>query len=78
MGGDRIEMQADAVGPGQRVMMMINLLATGSTMAAGIALLHMISAVGARRGSADGLAFLNGHHRLDVPCKAFVASSQIG
>ena len=39
-GTDRIEMQADAVAPGQRVVLLYDLLATGGTMAAGIGLSH--------------------------------------
>ena len=39
-GTDRIEMQADAVHPGMRVVVLDDLLATGGTMAAGISLLR--------------------------------------
>ena len=52
-GTDRIEMQADAVEKGQRVVMLDDLLATGGTMAAGIGLLRQAGAVVPARGGAD-------------------------
>ena len=44
-GSDRIEMQADAVVPGQRVVLLDDLLATGGTMAAGIGMLRQAGVV---------------------------------
>src|SRR3569623_2115037 len=44
-GTDRLEIQADAVEPGQRVVLVADLLATGGTMSAGIALLRRVGAV---------------------------------
>jgi adenine phosphoribosyltransferase len=72
-GSDRIEIQADAVSPGQRVMVLDDLLATGGTMAAGIALLRQAGAEVPAAGALIELTFLNGRSRLDVPCETLVA-----
>lgn len=75
-GMDRIEAQADAVQPGQRVVVVDDLLATGGTMAAGIALLREVGAVVPAAAALIELTFLNGRARLDVPCEALVAYDQ--
>jgi adenine phosphoribosyltransferase len=72
-GTDRIEMQADAVQPGQRVVVVDDLLATGGTMAAGIALLRAAGAVVPAAASLIELTFLHGRARLDVPFESLVA-----
>lgn len=72
-GTDRIEMQADAVRPGQRVVVVDDLLATGGTLAAGIALLRQSGAVVPAAAAIIELAFLKGRGRLDVPCEALVS-----
>jgi adenine phosphoribosyltransferase len=72
-GTDRIELQADAVAPGQRVVVVDDLLATGGTMEAGIALLRSVGAVVPAAAALIELTFLNGRGRLDVPCEALVA-----
>jgi adenine phosphoribosyltransferase len=72
-GTDRIEIQADAVEPGQRVVVVDDLLATGGTMAAGIALLRNVGAVVPAAAALIELTFLGGRSRLDVPCEALVA-----
>jgi len=71
-GTDRIEMQADAVHPGQRVVVLDDLLATGGTMAAGIALLRRAGAVVPAAASLIELGFLGGRSRLDVPFEALL------
>ena len=45
-GSDQIEIQADAIKPGQRVVVLDDLLATGGTMEAAIALLRKIGGGG--------------------------------
>jgi adenine phosphoribosyltransferase len=72
-GTDRIEMQADAVTPGTRVVLVDDLLATGGTMAAGIALLRQAGADVPAAAALIELTFLNGRTRLDVPFEALVA-----
>jgi adenine phosphoribosyltransferase len=72
-GSDRIEIQADAVEPGQRVVLVDDLLATGGTMAAGIALLRRVGAVVPAASALIELTFLNGRSRLDIPFESLVA-----
>jgi adenine phosphoribosyltransferase len=72
-GEDRIEMQADAAEPGQRIVVVDDLLATGGTMAAGIALLRRAGAVVPAAAALIELTFLKGRSRIDVPCEALVA-----
>jgi adenine phosphoribosyltransferase len=72
-GTDRIEIQADAIQPGQRVVVVDDLLATGGTMGASIALLRQVGAVVPAAAALIELTFLNGRARLDVPCETLVA-----
>ncbi len=72
-GTDRIEMQADAVEPGQRVVVLDDLLATGGTMAAGVQLLRGAGAAVPAVAALIELTFLGGRARLDVPFEALVA-----
>jgi len=75
-GTDRIEMQADAVSPGQRVVLLDDLLATGGTMAAGITLLRHAGAVVPAAAALIELTFLEGRKKLDVPFEALVSYSE--
>jgi len=72
-GTDRIEVQADAVQPGQRVVVVDDLLATGGTMSAGIELLRKVGAVVPAAAALIELTFLSGRQRLDVPFESLVA-----
>jgi adenine phosphoribosyltransferase len=66
-GTDRIEVQRDAVQPGQRVVVVDDLLATGGTMVAAIELLRKIGAVVPAAAALIELSFLNGRSRVPVP-----------
>jgi adenine phosphoribosyltransferase len=72
-GTDRIEIQADAVQPGQRVVVVDDLLATGGTMAAGITLLRQVGAIVPAAAALIELTFLEGRKKLDVPFETLVS-----
>ncbi len=71
-GTDVLEIQADAIGKGQRVILMDDLLATGGTA---VAALKLLRGAGARVVAASfiiELKFLSGRDRLDLPIHALV------
>ncbi|HWT09815.1 MAG TPA: adenine phosphoribosyltransferase [Roseomonas sp.] len=72
-GTDRIEMQADAVEKGQKVVILDDLLATGGTMAAGISLLRQAGADVPCAAALIELTFLEGRKRLDTAFESLVA-----
>ncbi len=72
-GSDRIEIQADAISPGDRVVVVDDLLATGGTMAAGIKLLRNVGAEIPAAAALIELTFLRGRERLDVPTATLIA-----
>lgn len=72
-GSDVIEVQGDACLPGQRVMVLDDLLATGGTMAAAIELLRRVGANVVGCASIVELTFLGGRARLDAPFDSLVA-----
>jgi len=72
-GAAAVEIHADALQPGQRVVVVDDLLATGGTMSAGIALLRKVGAMVPAAAALIELTFLRGRARLDVPCEALVA-----
>ncbi|OHC73272.1 MAG: adenine phosphoribosyltransferase [Rhodospirillales bacterium RIFCSPLOWO2_12_FULL_58_28] len=72
-GVDTIEIQKDAVAPGQRVMILDDLLATGGTLAASCELFRSVGAEVVGAACIIELTFLNGRSKLDVPFNALVA-----
>jgi len=67
-GQDTLEIQADAVKPGQKVVLLDDLLATGGTMQAAIQLIRKVGGEVPGCACLIELAFLKGRDRLDVPC----------
>jgi adenine phosphoribosyltransferase len=65
-------MQADAIRPGDRVVVLDDLLATGGTMAASVALLREQGAEVPGVACIIELAFLNGRQRLDCPVETLI------
>ena len=72
-GTDTVEIQADAITPGQRVVVLDDLLATGGTLSAAIALLQKVGADVRAAACIIELAFLNGRSKLSVPFVSVVS-----
>ena len=66
-GQDVVEVQADAIKPGERVVVLDDLLATGGTMGAAIQLLRQVGADVVAAAAIIELTFLAGRARLSVP-----------
>jgi adenine phosphoribosyltransferase len=71
-GTDTIEIQADALGEGQKVVVMDDLLATGGTAAAAVELLRSVGAEVVASAFIIELNFLNGRSKLDVPIHSLI------
>lgn len=65
-GTDTLEMHKDAVGPGSRVLIVDDLLATGGTASATASLVEKLGGEVTGLGFVVELEFLNGRHRLDA------------
>src|SRR5437868_3353192 len=72
-GTDTIEIQADAIQKGKRVVLVDDLLATGGTMAAAITLLEQVGAVVPAAACIIELTFLDGRKRLKTPIEALLS-----
>jgi adenine phosphoribosyltransferase len=72
-GTDTIEIQADAISPGQRVVVLDDLLATGGTLNAAISLCRKVGGEVEAAACIIELSFLRGRERLDVPVHSVVA-----
>ena len=71
-GTDTIEVQHDAISPGQRIIVVDDLIATGGTMQAAINLVQGQGGTVAAAVCIIELAFLNGRRRLTVPLSSMV------
>jgi len=71
-GNDVIEIQADAISKGQRVVVIDDLVATGGTTAATIDLIRRQGGNVVGAASIIELTFLGGRKRIDVPFTALV------
>ncbi|HYM04488.1 MAG TPA: adenine phosphoribosyltransferase [Stellaceae bacterium] len=72
-GSDTIEIQADAIKPGQRVIVLDDLLATGGTLSAAIRLVRMVGGDVLAAACIIELAFLEGRKRVEVPFVSVVS-----
>jgi adenine phosphoribosyltransferase len=72
-GTDTIEIQSDAVQPGDKVVVLDDLLATGGTMRAAIDIFREVGAEVKAAASIIELTFLKGRSKLDVPFSSLVA-----
>jgi adenine phosphoribosyltransferase len=75
-GSDTIEMQEDAIRPGQRIVIVDDLIATGGTMRAAVDLVRRQGGTVAAAACIIELAFLDGRQRLDVPLTSMVSYDQ--
>ena len=71
-GSDTIEIQSDALEPGQRVVILDDLLATGGTMNASAQLLREFGAEVRAGACIVELTFLKGREALDMPFTSLI------
>jgi adenine phosphoribosyltransferase len=71
-GTDEIEIQADAVRPGQTIVIVDDLLATGGTANAAVQLVRKAGGNAAALAAIIELNFLDGRGRLDIPVHTLI------
>lgn len=71
-GADALEIHADALAPGQRAVIIDDVLATGGTMRAAVGLVRDTGATVVEVAVVIELSFLDGRARLDVPTAALL------
>lgn len=71
-GSDVVEIQEDAIAPGQRVVVLDDLLATGGTLNAAIELINKVGGEVVGAASIIELNFLKGRERIGVPFTSLV------
>jgi adenine phosphoribosyltransferase len=71
-GSDTIEIQSSAVSPGDRVVILDDLLATGGTMAAAVKLLENEGATVPGAACIIELSFLEGRSRVSCPVETLI------
>lgn len=72
-GSDTLEVQADAIRPGQRVVLLDDLLATGGTLNAAAGLLRKVGADVRAAAVLIELTSLGGRDKVDLPLSSLVA-----
>jgi len=72
-GSDTIEIQKDAISPGQRVIVVDDLIATGGTTEAAIKLVAQQGGTVVGAACIIELSFLNGRSRIPVPVTAMIS-----
>lgn len=72
-GTDTIEIQADAIEPGQRLVLMDDLLATGGTAGAAVSLLRQAGGDVRAAAFIIELTFLEGRKKLDIPITTLIS-----
>lgn len=72
-GTDRVEIQSDAVAPGQRIALLDDLLATGGTARAAHELLTKVGAEVVSAAFIMELTFLEGRKKLDLPVTTLIS-----
>lgn len=72
-GTDTIEIQADAIEPGQKLVLLDDLLATGGTAGAAVSLLRQAGGDVRAAAFIIELSFLDGRRKLDVPITTLIS-----